>query len=498
VVIVWIPTVLGMLLRSLGASVPTIDAAMLYLLAVVVAAARYRQGPAVTAALIGIASFDFFFVHPFYTFSVSDVRYVLTFCVMLLVALIMGRLTGRIRDQAEAAREREQRTAALYALSRELASARGRDEVLGAAIRSVQDTFMVKAAVLLPGPQGRVEAATPTPYTIDERERAVAQWTHDHGQVAGQGTKTLPAAGALYLPLTASDQVLGVLGIKAEDPGFFREPARRRLLETLSGQTAAALERLALTERSRQTAVEFEAERLRNALLSSLSHDMRAPLASIEQAANALLQSMGQPAAQRALANTILQDSQQMGRLVANLLDMMRVESGALQVQKEWQLLSDVVGVALLRTEEQLRTYPVTNSMPQDLPLVPVDEILLEQVFVNLLENAAQHTPPGTPVEIGAEARPDEVLVWVADRGPGLPPGEEERVFEKFHRAAAAPSAGVGLGLAICRGIVAAHGGRIWAENRAGGGAIFRFTIPITGTPPETTAEILAAALKAE
>jgi two-component system, OmpR family, sensor histidine kinase KdpD len=244
----------------------------------------------------------------------------------------------------------------------------------------------------------------------------------------------------------------------------------------------------------------FWLQRLRNALLSSLSHDMRTPLASIEQAANALLQKaeQGEPAARRHLASTILQESQQMGRLVANLLDMMRVESGTLQVHKEWQLLSDVVGVALLRTEEELRHHPVTTTLPPDLPLVPIDEILLEQVFVNLLENAVNHTPPGTPVEIGAEARADEVMVWVADRGPGLPAGEEERVFEKFHRASAAPGAGVGLGLAICRGIVNAHGGRIWAENRAGGGAVFRFTIPITGTPPETTAEQMAAILRLE
>ena len=496
VVIVLVPTGLGMLMRSLGGSVPTIDAAMLYLLAVVLAAARYRQGPAVTAALVGIASFDFFFVHPLYTFSVSDVRYLLTFGVMLLVALVLGGLTGRIRDQAEAAREREQRTAALYALSRELASAQQREEVLAATVRSIQDTFAVKAAVFLPGAGGRVEAASPMPYALDERERAVAQWSHDHGQVAGQGTKTLPAATAMYLPLVASDRVLGVLGIQATDPGFFREPARRRLLETLSGQTAAALERLTLTEQTRQTSVEFEAERLRNALLSSLSHDMRTPLASIEQCATALLETPdhGEQAARRSLATTILQESQQMGRQVANLLDMMRVESGALQVQKEWQLLSDVVGVALLRTEEELHDHPVTTNLPPDLPLVPVDEILLEQVFVNLLENAAKHTPPGTPVEIGAEASPDEVVVWVADRGPGLPAGEEERVFEKFHRASAVPGAGVGLGLAICRGIVNAHGGRIWAESRPGGGAVFRFTIPIVGTPPEIAAEAKEAA----
>ena len=288
-----------------------------------------------------------------------------------------------------------------------------------------------------------------------------------------------------------------MLGLQAEDPGFFRDPARRRLIEALAGQTAAALERLALTEQSRQTSVEFEAERLRNALLSSLSHDMRAPLAAIEQAATVLLQTPdgGEPLARRDLATTILHESQQMGRLVTNLLDMMRVESGTLQVQKEWQVLAEVVGLALLRMEEELLHHPVTTRLPPDLPLVPIDEILLEQVFVNLLENAALHTPPGTPIEIGAEARADEVLVWVADRGPGLPPGEENRVFEKFHRVSAISGAGVGLGLAIARGIVKAHGGRIWAENRAGGGTMFRFTVPIHGTPPVTGETVVAAGL---
>lgn len=181
-----------------------------------------------------------------------------------------------------------------------------------------------------------------------------------------------------------------------------------------------------------------------------------------------------------------------MGRLVANLLDMIRVESGDLQVQKEWQLLSDVVGVALLRTEDQLREHPLTTHLPTDLPLVPVDEILLEQVFVNLLENAARHTPAGTPIEIGAVAQPGEVVVTLADRGPGIPPGEEERIFEKFHRLGSSPGRGVGLGLTICRGIVTAHGGRLWAEARSGGGALFRFTIPITGSPPALAREVAA------
>jgi two-component system sensor histidine kinase KdpD len=491
--ILLVPTALGLLLRRLGATVAVLDAAMLYLLAVVVAAARYRRGPAVLAAILGIASFDFFFVHPYYTFSVSDVRYLLTFGVMLLVALVLGGLTGRIRSQAEASREREQRTAALYALSRDLGLVQERSDAVAALLRSLCDTFAVKAAVLLPADGGRVEPVAAPPYPIDERERAVAQWTFDHAQAAGQGTRTLPAAAAMYVPVAAGEQVLGVLGLSADDPTFFRDPARRRLLEALSALSAAALERLALAERSRQTSVQFEAERLRTALLSSLSHDMRTPLASIEGAASTMLEGPPAPTPRvRDLAGTIVQESRRMGRLVANLLDMIRVESGALQVQKEWQLLSDVVGVALLRTEDQLREHAVATTLPADLPLVPVDEILLEQVFVNLLENAARYTPPGTPIEIGAVAQPGEVVVSVADRGPGIPPGEEERIFEKFHRLGSAPGRGVGLGLTICRGIVTAHGGRIWAEARPGGGALFRFAVPITGSPPALAREAAA------
>jgi two-component system, OmpR family, sensor histidine kinase KdpD len=489
VTIVLIPTAVGLVLRKTGATIATIDAAMLYLLAVVVAAARFRQGPSVAAALIGIASFDFFFVHPYYTFSVSDVRYVLTFGVMLVVALVLGGLTGRIRSQADAAREREQRTAALYSLSRDLATARDREGVLAAAQRNLRDTFAVEAVILLPGEGGAVGLPMPAQSAPDERERAVAQWVFDHGQAAGRGTRTLPAASALYLPLASSGRTVGVLAIPLADPSEFRDPARSRLLDALAGQTALALERLALAEHSRQTEVEVEAERLRTALLSSLSHDMRTPLASIEGAASTLLQEAEpDPAARRKLAATIVQESHRMGRLVANLLDMIRVQTGTLQVQREWQLLSDVVGVALLRTEEQLGEHPVTTSFPPDLPLVAVDEILLEQVFVNLLENAAKHTPSGTPIEVGAEARPGEVVAYVADRGPGLPAGEEETIFRKFYRGGAA-GGGIGLGLTICRGIVTAHGGRIWAENRLGGGAIFRLSLPITGSPPEIIGE---------
>jgi two-component system sensor histidine kinase KdpD len=489
--IVVVPTIVGLLLRLAGATVATIDAAMLYLLAVVVAAARFRQGPAVAAALLGIASFDVFFVPPYYTFSVADVRYVLTFGVMLLVALVMGNLTARIRSSAEAARERERRTAALYALTRDLGVTQDRDAIAVATVHNLRDTFAGEIAVFLPDDDGRVQPASIGSSPLEDRERAVTQWVYDHGRMAGQGTSTLPAATGVYVPLGPSGRTMGVLGLRVADPARFRDPAERRLLEGLADQAGAALERIALTDRNRRNEIEVEAERLRTALLSSLSHDMRTPLATIQGAASTMLQEAGpvDERTRRDLAQAIIQEAQRMTRLVANLLDMIRVESGALQAQKEWQLLSELAGVALLRMDDRLREHVVTTAFPPDLPLVPVDEVLLEQVFVNLLENAAKYTPPGTAIEVGAVPGDRQVIAYVADRGPGIPAGEEERIFEKFHRADAAAASGVGLGLAICRGIVKAHGGRIWAERRPGGGAVFRFTIPTTGTPPTMPTE---------
>jgi two-component system sensor histidine kinase KdpD len=258
-------------------------------------------------------------------------------------------------------------------------------------------------------------------------------------------------------------------------------------------QAALALERVVLAERAQQEQVEVEAERLRTALLSSLSHDMRTPLGAITGAASSLLADGGVGGAlaessRRDLLQSILAESQRMNRLIGNLLDMIRLETGALEVQRDWQPLEEVVGVALIRLEERLRGHPVEVRLPPDLPLALLDGLLIEQVFVNLLENAVKYTAAGTPIEISASVGDGAIVVDVADRGPGLPQGEEGRIFEKFYRlpgaAGAAGAGGVGLGLTICRGIVTAHGGRIWAENRSGGGAVFHFTLPLVGTPP--------------
>ncbi|HEY7379474.1 MAG TPA: sensor histidine kinase KdpD [Steroidobacteraceae bacterium] len=470
------------------------DIAMLFVLATGVVAYRYSRGPSLLTAFLAIVLFDFFFVPPRFTFAVSDVSYILTFAVMLSIALLISMLTLRVRAQAEMARARERGTATLYAMTRELAATRGLADLIAVATRHVQDTFSGAAVILLPGLGGGLEvpAQADTALPIDEKERSVAQWVLERGRLAGAGSDTLPAARGLYVPLVTTTGTIGVLGVAPADPKALRDPTVLLLLETFARQIAVALEREIFADRTQREQLEIEAERLRTSLLSSVSHDLRTPLATINGAASSLLEASGTipEATRRELVRSIIDESQRMNRLIGNLLDMIRLDSGSLQVHKEWQSLEEIVGVALIRLEERLRGRRVTVALPADLPLVPLDEILIEQVFANLLENAARYTPAGTPIEVSAATIDGGVRVDVADRGPGIPRGDEERIFDKFHRGPQeSASGGVGLGLTICRGIITAHGGRIWAENRPGGGTLFRFTLPLSGPPPAVPEE---------
>jgi len=484
--IVGLATALGWLVfRRLSVT----DVAMIYLLGAMVVASRCGRGPSVFGALLSIALFDFLFVPPFYTLEVADLSYLLTFGTMLAVALLISGFTLRIRQQAELARERERRTAALYGLSRDLGNTRSRDEVVKAARQHLEDSFGCMVQVLAPGPDGRLGALEPIARVpvLDEKELGVADWAYRRAEMAGAGTATLPGANALHLPLTGASGAVGVMVVASPDIERFQEPSQRHLLEAFAGQVGVALERVTLAERTQQARLEVEAERLRTALLSSLSHDLRTPLSVITGAASSLRERGDQlaPETRRELLESVLEQAQRMNRLIGNLLNMIRVETGTLQVQKEWQSLEDPIGVALIRLGDRMAQHPVKVNLAPDLPLVPFDAVLLEQVFINLLENAAKYTPPGTEVEIAAEPAPGAVVVSVMDRGPGLPPGEQDRIFEKFYRAPEVlPTGGVGLGLTICRGIITTHGGRMWAENRPDGGAIFRFTLPIAGRPP--------------
>ena len=462
---------------------------MVYLLGVIIVATRYGRGGSLLATLLSVAAFDFFFVPPYFTFAVSDTQYLVTFAVMLVVALVISSLAVRIRAQAESAREREQRMAALYAMSRELAGTRGVRELQNVAVRHIAEVFRTQVVVLLPQADGRLAPADgdAAQFPMDASELAVSQWVHEHGQVAGQGTDTLPGASGLYLPLTGSRGSVGVLGLRPQDPRPLQAPEQLHQLEAFASQTALAIERARLAEDAEQAQVRAETERLRNSLLSSVSHDLRTPLASITGAASTLLENEAHLDAdtRRDLLESLHEEADRLNRLVQNLLEMTRLESGALQLHTEWHLVEEVVGAALGRFGKALARRAVTTRVPPDLPLVPMDDVLIEQVLINLLDNVLKYTPAESPIEVSAEDGGGAVLIEVADRGPGLRAGEERRIFEKFHRAEAAPTQrGAGLGLAICRGIVNAHGGRIWAENRPGGGVSVRFTLPVKEAPP--------------
>jgi two-component system sensor histidine kinase KdpD len=477
---------------------------MVYLVGVVVIATRAGRGPAILASILSVAAFDFFFVPPYLTFAVSDVEYLVTFGVMLLVGLTISSLTVRLRQQADAARQREQRVAALYAMSREFASNRSVEKVLRAAVRNISQTFDSQVIILLPSSAGRLQAwgnvagwwgegvNERTVFAPDAHDQGVAQWVYDHGQLAGQSTVTLSGAKALYLPLTAARGQVGVLGVRPAQSCRFLAPDQLHLLETFASQTALALERVELADEAQRAQVRAETEQMRSSLLSSVSHDLRTPLAAITGATSGLRESgdLLDAATSAELIQTAYDEAERLNRLVGNLLDMTRIESGGVRAHKEWQPLEEVIGAALTRLNQQLGDRPVTISLPPDLPLVPLDSVLIEQVLINLTENAIKYTPPGSPISIVATATREAATVEVADRGPGIPAGAEQRMFEKFYRAAASNGqGGVGLGLAICRGIVEAHGGRIWAENRPGGGAVFRFTLPLEGTPPRVPNE---------
>jgi two-component system, OmpR family, sensor histidine kinase KdpD len=487
------------------------NAIMIYLLGIVLAAIRYGRGPAALASALSVLAINIFFV-PRYLGSVEgSVESLMTFAAMLVVAVVISSLTLRTRQQAETERERARRAAALYEFGRDLASTAETEDLLRVSTRHIGDTFNSEVLILMPEPTGQlVIAGDDTMVTrFDTAAQTLAEWALEHQQPAGLGAAEFAGSPVRYVPLIASRGAVGVLALQPEDAGWLLAPDQLHLLETFANQAALAVERTRLAEEAQQAQVQVEAERMRNALLSSISHDLRTPLAAIIGATSTLLEGEDtlDPATRRDLAQAAYDEADRLNRLVRNLLDMTRLESGNVRVNRDWHPLEEIVGVALDRVSNQLGARPVHANLAIDLPLVPVDGVLIEQVLINLLENAAKYTPPEAPIEISARLEPRsaseaeapgdavgaEVIVEVADSGPGLQPGDEERVFDKFYRAQTMGArVGAGLGLTICRGIVAAHGGRIWAANRPEGGAVFRFTLPLGEAPPQVESIVMA------
>ncbi|BFU92250.1 MAG: Sensor protein KdpD [Nitrospira sp.] len=473
----------------------TANLIMVYLIAVIAIAFRWGRGPSVLASILSVACFDFFFVSPYFSFAVSDFQYLLTFGVMLVVALLVSNLTVRLHQQAELARYREKRTGVLYAMSRDLATHRGTGMLAQLAAKHLRDAFDAQVAVFLADAEKRVQLQRGELlfFELDPKESGVAQWAFDHNERAGLGTDTLPGVNALYLPLVSSTGPIGVVAVRPSESRKLLDPDQLHLLESLVNQTALAIERARLSEETQQAHVREETERMRNAILSSVSHDLRTPLATITGAASSLAETQGElnAEARRDLAHSIYREADRLDRFLKNLLDIMRIEAGAVQLRKEWYSVDEVAGAALAGLDGRFHDHAVHTSFPADLPLVLVDGVLLEQVVINLIENAVKYTSAGSAIDLSASANDREVIIEIADRGPGITSGEESRIFDKFYRGklVRAREGGAGLGLTICRGIVGAHGGRIWAENRSGGGALFRFSVPLPDQQPPVETE---------
>ncbi|WP_219132721.1 DUF4118 domain-containing protein [Janthinobacterium sp. UMAB-60] len=460
--------------------------AMLSLLTVVLVAVRLGRGPAALASLVGVACFDFIFVPPRFSFAVGDFQYVITFGVMLAVGLITGHLTAGLRFQARVASHREARARALYEFSRELSGVLQTEQIFDITKSAIERAFRARATLLLPDDEGSLQ----TPNGGEPLDIGIAQWAFDHAQAAGTGTDTLPASPIFYLPLIAPMRTRGVLALlPLEAPTHGRwllVPEQRQHLDTFAALAAIALERVHYIDVAQGALLQMESERLRNSLLAALSHDLRTPLTSLVGLAESL--ALSRPAlspAQLDMARSLQSETVRMSALVANLLDMARIESGQVRLNLQWQALEEVVGSALRASGPQLQQHAVQTQLAPDLPLVRYDAVLIERVLCNLLENAAKYTPPGSTITVAAGVHGQFLQVRVADDGPGLPPGREEAIFEKFTRGERESNKpGVGLGLAICRAIVEAHGGTIHAQPHAPGqGAAIVFSLPL-GTPP--------------
>ncbi len=463
-----------------------VDVVMLYLLAVVITATRFSRRASLVTAALAVIGYDFFFVPPLLTFAVADARHWLTFAMLFGVGAMISTLTQRIRRQALDARAREERNASLYVLARELGGATDADDAARIVTAQLSTIFESPTAVLYPT-EGAVRVAAQTrSIVMGAQELAVARWTIDHGRPAGRGTDTLPCARVVCIPL-ASTRVVGALALEPEGS---LSSDQRHFLEVMARQAAIAVERNRLAEEARTAAVRARTEELRSALLSTVSHDLRTPLAIITGSATTLRDGGDAVSAddRRELIHAVCEEAGRMERLVANLLDMTRLEAG-IEVKRDWVMLEDIIGAATAQLERQLSGRRVDVHIAEDVPMIAVDAVLFPQVFVNLIDNAIKYTPREATISIDAKLGAHAVVVEVADRGPGFSVDDPRKLFEKFVRGGQRDRTGVGLGLAIVRGIVQAHGGELNAENRREGGAVLRFSIPIVGEAPTVQPE---------
>jgi len=466
--------------------------ALVYLLAVVLLALFVGRGPILFGTALTALGWNFFFAPPAFAFNIADTYDNMMLVIYFVVTLTVGHLTTHLRAQRTLEQERERRTAALYQLTRELADAADLDDIFCKIIRQVGIFFKADVALLLPNTNLPVELS---PYTASvwspkEKELNVARWVYDNKQPAGRSTETLSEAEGLYWPLVTSKGSAGVLALRGKSKCELTVP-QRNLLENFARQIGLILDRQRLRDAETNVRLLAESERLGRTLLNSVSHEFRTPIAAITSAASGLQTSGSLAPTQQKLALEIESACARLNRVVQSLLNAARLQSGHMRPNLDWCEVSDLVQVALRGVGNLTAAHPLETRIDPGLPLVKADFVLMEQVLVNLLINAATHTPLGTTIEVAARIAGEELILEVADRGPGLPSDQLDRVFDLFHRAPTAKPGGTGLGLAIVKGFVEAQGGRVWAENRPGGGAIFKVKLRVSEKPDLRMEDIL-------
>ena len=460
---------------------------MFFLAAVVISAVFLGRGPSILASFLSVLSFDFFFVRPRFSFAVSDTEYVVTFIALMAVGMIISSSASLLRDQVDQLRRREVNARAINALSKDLTSAVDQESVLQVVIHTMTLTFNREVVIMLPNGQTLIQRAVTNGLVLDQNEQAVAQWAFQHSQPAGRGTDTLPASTIRFMPLQTSHGIVGVLGVKSQDQTHFLTQDERLLLDNFANLAALAIERVQFSEQASQAEALRASERLQSALLNSISHELRTPLASImgaltsleeDACANENMTSLI-PETRLELIQSAAAQTRQMNRLVGNLLDMTRLQSGTVRLNRTLSDVQDLVGAVLSQMEERLRGRNVEISIDENIPIISMDIVLVGQALVNILDNAVKFSPSGTSIQIIAKQKGKDLLISVQDQGPGIASEELDLIFNKFYRGSTAVrTGGTGLGLSICRGIVEAHGGQIWAENNNGGGLRVVFSIP--------------------
>jgi len=462
---------------------------LVYLLGVFLVATRFGRGPSVFTCLMSAMAFAYFFAPPLFSLAIADTENLAGLAVMLLVALVTSKLMDSVRSQAAIATHRERRATVLYGLSCELAQARQEEEIAEIAVRHIQAAFGSPNTLLLPDDQGQLirPPADSSPKTLVDMDWESAQWTFDQGAAAGKALDTQVESDTMLFPLLGAAGTTGVLVMGHPDPQRRLVSEQRNFLETFLNLIAQSLERVKLAEQARRSSIRVETEALRNALLSAISHDLKTPLTTIVGASGTLAEKDAslEPEDRRVLSRAIQEEAQRMFDLINKILDMARLVAGSLHLDREWSALEEIVAGAMGRLEQSLKNRPVNIQLPDTVPLIHVDAVLIQQVLINLLDNAAKYSPAASPIDISASVTPDALQLSIADHGPGVPPEAADQVFEKFFRLhPESTPGGVGLGLAISRAIIEAHGGLIGVQNRLGGGAIFSLTIPLDEAPP--------------